>query len=117
MTSHDRGSHAGGPSELVPFTGRGRELAHLVEALERRVPRLILGPAGIGKTRLIGEALARARVPFVRLRHDGPLHKLLVDLALELGCRWPRFSDPRLETSLSLKGGAASNSRRFVSTH
>lgn len=111
MTSHDCGSKALSRSELVPLTGRRRELANLVEALERRRSRLILGPPGMGKTRLVDEALGRARVPFVRIRHDGPLHDWLVDLALQLGCQAARFADPRNGTSVSLKGSILASLR------
>ena len=52
---------------IAPFVGRGRELAQLEEAiaeatLERRC-RLytLVGPAGVGKSRLVGEFVARHR--------------------------------------------------------
>jgi DNA-binding SARP family transcriptional activator len=50
----------------APLVGRERELAELERALDRvlaeRVPHLftLLGPAGIGKSRLAGELMARA---------------------------------------------------------
>lgn len=49
--------------ESVPFVGRSRELTHLVTTAEQRgddgVVVLIEGEAGVGKTRLVTEALAQ----------------------------------------------------------
>jgi predicted ATPase len=43
------------------FVGRERELSRLQSALDRRVRLvLVVGDAGIGKTRFVGEGLARA---------------------------------------------------------
>jgi class 3 adenylate cyclase/predicted ATPase len=52
----------------IPFVGRGGELARLIESFDHTVaahePTLvtIIGPAGIGKTRLAGELVAAAGV-------------------------------------------------------
>jgi hypothetical protein len=83
----------------VPFVGRQRELRELVAALRTGQPRLIAGPAGIGKKRLVEEALRAAGQPFVRVRAAGVLHELLAGLANALGC-----SHPPKATSRALKG-------------
>jgi DNA-binding SARP family transcriptional activator len=62
VASGDRPARAGPPSEL-PLVGRDRELAALVEAHAAAAPdgrlAVIEGEAGIGKTRLAAELLAR----------------------------------------------------------
>ena len=64
----DTGAEAGARREShVPFVGRDEQLATLAGVLttaaDKRVPQLVtvVGPAGIGKSRLTREALARAR--------------------------------------------------------
>ena len=91
-------------ARLLPLVGRQRELRELVAALRTRQPRLIVGPAGIGKKRLVEEALQAAKQPFVRVRAAGVLHELLADLAAALGCSHPRFPSLPKATSLALKG-------------
>jgi hypothetical protein len=83
----------------LPFVGRRRELRELTAALRTGQPRLIVGPAGIGKRRLVEEALQAAKQPFVRVRAAGVLHELLAGLAAALGC-----SHPPKATSRALKG-------------
>ena len=68
------------------MVGRRNELAALASALDRRQSRLIRGPRGIGKTRLIKEALEQSKQPFVSVRQPRVLHQLLVELAAGLGC-------------------------------
>jgi hypothetical protein len=109
MTSHDCGSEIS--SESIPLTGRRRELAGLIAALERRQSRLILGPPGSGKTRLVDEALARAGVPFARVRRSSVLHDLLLELALQLRGRSERSSGAGRRTSVSLKGAILTSLR------
>lgn len=41
-----------------PFVRREAELAHIAGLLDRRVSLAVLGPAGVGKTRLLDEALS-----------------------------------------------------------
>jgi predicted ATPase len=87
----------------LPFVGRQRELRELVAALRTGQPRLIVGPAGIGKKRLVEEALQAAERPFVRVRAAAVLHELLAGLAAALGCSHPRFPSLPKATSPALK--------------
>jgi predicted ATPase len=88
----------------LPLVGRQRELRELIAALRMGQPRLILGPAGIGKKRLVEEALQAAERPFVRVRAAGVLHELLAELAAALGCAHSRFPSLPKATSPALKG-------------
>ncbi|MGA2772781.1 MAG: hypothetical protein ABSG26_18390 [Bryobacteraceae bacterium] len=81
----------------LPFVGRQRELRELIAALRTGKPRLTVGPAGIGKKRLVEEALQAAEQPFVRVRAAGVLHELLAGLAAALGCSLPRATSPALK--------------------
>lgn len=101
--SQNCGNDAARREAPVPLMGRREELDRLVRALRRRQSRLVTGPPGAGKTRLIDEGLLCAGEPSVRVRQAGPLHELLVDLAVQLGCRLRRFPGPRRATSMSLK--------------
>ena len=83
--------------QYCPLVGRRGELAALALALDRRQSRLIRGPRGIGKTRLIREALEQAKQPFVSVRQPRVLHQLLVELAAGLRC------SVRRPTSIVLK--------------
>jgi predicted ATPase/DNA-binding NarL/FixJ family response regulator len=49
------------PAALDRFVGRGRELAELPDLLWRRRLVSLVGPAGVGKTRLAGEIGSRVR--------------------------------------------------------
>jgi class 3 adenylate cyclase/tetratricopeptide (TPR) repeat protein len=65
----------GRPLTEVPFVGRPAELAVLADVLERaRRGRgsvvEIIGDAGLGKSRLAGEALSRGGLPVIRLAAD-----------------------------------------------
>jgi len=81
----------------IPFVGRQRELRELIAALRTGQPRLTVGPAGIGKKRLVEEALQAAAQPFVRVRAAGVLHELLANLAAALGCSRPKATSPALK--------------------
>jgi predicted ATPase len=82
----------------IPFVGRQRELRELVAALRAGQPRLTVGPAGIGKKRLVEEALQAAEQRFVRVRAAGVLHELLAGLAAALGCpHLPKATSPALK--------------------
>jgi predicted ATPase len=81
----------------LPFVGRQRELRELTAALRTGQPRLTVGPAGIGKKRLVEEALQAAHQPFVRVRAAGVLHELLAGLAAALGCFRPKATSPALK--------------------
>jgi len=72
---------------LVPLVGRRGELEALVSALQSRQSRLVTGPRGIGKTRILREALSLAHGPHVVLRAPRTLHELLEQLAAILPCR------------------------------
>ena len=81
----------------LPFVGRQRELRELVAALGTGQPRLTIGPTGIGKKRLVEEALQAVEQPFVRVRAAGVLHELLAELAAALGCsHLPKATSPAL---------------------
>ncbi len=71
----------GAACERLPLAGRRKEVAALASALRRRRSCLILGPPGIGKTRLLEEALRRAPQPSVRVESPPALHELLQRLA------------------------------------
>jgi len=77
------------PSEdpCVPLIGRREEVKALSSALCGRQSCLVAGPAGIGKTRLVQEALRVSRPPAICLERPQVVHGLLVDLAEALSCR------------------------------
>ena len=92
------------PAEIdLPLMGRRAELRRLSAALRDRHSRLILGPSGAGKTRLIREATRATGEAFVLLERPGPLHHLLVECAMQLHCRAERFSTLGRATSIALK--------------
>jgi class 3 adenylate cyclase len=111
----------------TPFVGRRSELARLIESLDRAVashePTLVtvLGPAGIGKTRLAGELVAavgeRATVLQGRCLSYGegitfwPLEEILRSLA-ERPAGAPIRSRPRAQRRSS--GLTASSSTRSL---
>lgn len=88
----------------IPMVARQREVESLVRALQARESRLITGARGIGKTRLLGEAVSRAREPFLLVPAPDVLHELLVRLAEALRCRVERFPVLRKATTVTLKG-------------
>lgn len=112
MVTPNTESDAKQPPAPIPFIGRRRELLDLVGALRRRESRLILGAAGAGKTRLLEEALARAGQPYLRFGRIDPLHDLLGEFAVGLGCRPGRSPDPRRASSVSLKGAVLASLER-----
>jgi hypothetical protein len=71
----------------VPLVGRRAELEALASALQTRQSRLVTGPPGIGKTRILAEALALDHGPHVLLQAPRTLHSLLEQLAEILPCR------------------------------
>ncbi len=75
----------------------------LSSALKLRQSRLIVGPPGIGKTRLLNECTASCGQPVVRVERPPVLHHLLVRMAEQLGCRSTRFSSFGNATSIHLK--------------
>jgi hypothetical protein len=87
----------------LPLVGRREALQSLVAALRARRTRLILGPPGAGKTRLVQEAMHLAAQPCVLVQQPRVLHALLVELAGQLNCRLQRFATLRRATSISLK--------------
>ena len=89
--------------ELIRMVGRRDEMKALLVALKSRQCRLIVGPAGIGKTRLIEECIAGSRQRVVRVEQPPVLHHLLVQLAEQLGCRSARYSSAARATSIHLK--------------
>lgn len=87
----------------VALVGRRNEVAALSAALKSRQSRLIVGPAGIGKTRVLQESLAKSGQPFVSIAKPVVLHDLLVRLGEVLNCRSGRFADLRHATTVHLK--------------
>lgn len=87
----------------LPLIGRDEELARLMAALRARQSRLILGPAGSGKTRLVQEAVRLAGQRHIWIQHPGVLHALLLELAGRLHCRLQRFKTLKRGTSTALK--------------
>jgi hypothetical protein len=71
---------------LIPLAGRLSEVRELVRALEMRQSRLITGPPGMGKTRLLAEAVSAYAAPYLLIRRPLVLHDLLVRLAETLAC-------------------------------
>ena len=89
--------------QSVPLFGRRDEVRTLTNALCARRSLLVHGPKGIGKTRLLQEALSIARQPFVSVERPEVLHHLLVELAERLSCPAGRFGSVRNATSVALK--------------
>ena len=89
-------SGAGG---CVPMVGRRSEVTFLVSTLRSRKSCLVAGPSGMGKTRLVEEALALSGQPALVLQRAPVLHQLLATLASGLGCP----ADVRRATSIRLK--------------
>lgn len=88
---------------LIPLLGRRDELSRLISVLRVRRSCLVSGPRGIGKTRLIEEALYVSGQPAVTSRSPRVLHQLLVELAHQLSCPAGHFGDVRRATTLALK--------------
>lgn len=103
--------HSAGET-LLPMVGRREELKNLLTALRDRHSRLILGPPGAGKTRLIQEATRLAGQPCAFLQRPTVLHALLVELAEQLNCRLQRFPALQQATSISLKPAILDSLRR-----
>lgn len=96
----------------VPMFGRRDEVRALTNALCARKSCLVLGPKGIGKTRLLQESLSIARQPYVSVERPRVLHGLLVELAERLSCPSGRFGSVREATSIALKPSVQSALRR-----
>jgi hypothetical protein len=91
------------PLELIRMVGRRDEMKALLSALKSRRSRLIVGPPGIGKTRLLEQCIAGWGQRVVRIEQPPVLHRLLVRMAEQLGCRSARYSSPARATSIHLK--------------
>ncbi|HUA57784.1 MAG TPA: hypothetical protein VML19_03455 [Verrucomicrobiae bacterium] len=65
----------------LPLIGRRDELKELSAALRERHSRVLLGPPGAGKTRLIQEATRVGGETVVMVERPGQLHNLLVECA------------------------------------
>jgi hypothetical protein len=72
---------------LIPLAGRRNEVQELAAALRARQSRLISGLPGMGKTRLLAEAVYQCAVPYLLIRGPRVLHDLLEQLAGLLACR------------------------------
>lgn len=88
----------------LPMVGRGREVQKLVRALQARESRLVTGERGIGKTRLLDEAVSISGEPCLLVPAPAVLHELLVRLAETLRCRVERCPVLRRATTVTLKG-------------
>ena len=71
----------------IPLAGRRGEVLELAGALQARQSRLITAPPGMGKTRLLAEAVSGCAAPWVLIRSPRVLHDLLAQLAGMLACR------------------------------
>lgn len=87
----------------LPFVGRREELENLTAALRNRCSRLVLGPPGIGKTRLLQEAIRLAGEPYILAPQPTVLHSLLVIMARQIGCRIKGTQPLERLTSIRLK--------------
>jgi hypothetical protein len=69
-----------------PLIGLAKERARLAEALRKRQPLLLLGPAGAGKSELLQSALVDLPTSHraIKLPYTSNLHHLLIDLARAL---------------------------------
>jgi hypothetical protein len=72
---------------LIPLAGRRGEVQQLVCALQTRQSRLVTGPPGMGKTRLLAEAVSGYSPPWLLIRGPRVLHDLLMQLGAMLACR------------------------------
>ena len=97
------GENAQPQDQSVPLFGRRDEVRTLTNALCARRSFLVHGPKGIGKTRLLQEALSIARQPCVSVERPEVLHRLLVELAERLSCPAGRFASVSNATSVALK--------------
>lgn len=89
----------------LPLVSRERELNLLADALRNRQSRLVTGPAGIGKTRLIDEALLLTDTSHILISHwPKTPHELLVRMAEHLGCHPPQRGPSKQPASKELKG-------------
>lgn len=100
------------PEAALPFVGRRAELQNLTAALCDRHSRLIVGPPGCGKTRLVQEAVRAANQPFLLIREPPVLHTLLVSLAERLDCQPGRSVNMGRATSVALKPAVLDALRR-----
>jgi hypothetical protein len=96
----------------VPLFGRRDEVRALTNAICARKSCLVLGPKGIGKTRLLQESLRVARQPYVSGERPEALHGLLVEVAQRLSCPAGRFGSVRNATSVALKSSVLDALRR-----
>lgn len=97
----------------VPLFGRRDEVQILTNALCARKSCLVLGPKGMGKSRLLQESLSIARQPYVYVEGPEVLHRLLVELAERLSCPAGRFRSVRSATSVALKPSVLDALRRL----
>jgi len=85
--------------QFIPLLGRRNEVRTLTAAFRERKSCLVVGPKGMGKTRLLQESLSISRQPFACVERPEVLHRLLVELAERLSCS----ADIRHATSVALK--------------
>ncbi|MGC8884415.1 MAG: AAA family ATPase [Bryobacteraceae bacterium] len=90
-------------SHALPLLGRRKEL-HALAALFRQGDRaLVLGPRGMGKTRLVAEAAQAAGVEPLVLSSPGPLRELAWQLLQQMSGARPPAPSPRRLTSQLLQ--------------
>ena len=105
------GESAQPQDQSVPLFGRRDEVRTLTNALCARKSFLVHGPKGIGKTRLLQEALSIARQPCVSVERPEAMHRLFVELA-GLSCPAGRFGSVRNATGIALKPSGLDALRR-----
>lgn len=103
----------GFPSTYTPFTGREPELLRLTELLAEPATRLVslVGPGGVGKTRLAVEAMRRrtgasADAYFVPLADISDAAQVPEAIAVSLGLTFRERADPRTQLLDHLAGRA-----------
>jgi len=71
----------------LPLIGRGREIAKLQKLAASSTPALVVGPSGVGKTRILLElrkALISQGHPVLYIRFEQPPHAFLEQIARQL---------------------------------
>ncbi|MCS7042061.1 MAG: AAA family ATPase [Bryobacteraceae bacterium] len=93
------------PTPPLPLIGRRRELRALAALLARGNRVLVLGPRGMGKTRLASEAFAASGILPLAVRAPAALHPLLEQICCELfppgeAAAARRLASPALQTKV-----------------
>lgn len=103
-----------GPASRTPFRGRGNEVRELRAMWDRQGLVEVVGPAGIGASRVVAEALADRDLPivvFAEVADRGTPFSTMRRIVERLGGLWPAASsgDPiGLATTVASEVGRAS---------